>query len=414
MTPGLAKPLKLAELLGNPQSRLQFIHVAGTNGKGSTCAFLESIYREHGLRVGLYTSPHLVRFGERIQVNRTPIDESEVIRLTEKVMPLCAQFPSEDRPTFFEVVTAMALVHFAEQRCDLVIWETGLGGRLDATNIVRPLASVITSIGKDHEQWLGSTLTSIAREKAGIIKSQIPTLTTVTESEPLEVIRQTARTQASPLIEVDESRVEETLKNISSLPLLGQHQRRNAALAWETVRCLRSQWNIADSTCVAGLEKARWPGRFQIHKEGERIWILDGAHNPEGTQALQKTFCSYFPNQTATLIVGMLRDKHPSIMLEHLMPVANRVILTPVQSHRSLTSTELRDLYRNAKTPIQWEIYESLSEAIRSAPVSGIVLIAGSLYLIGEALEILRLSSSPQADERSLNEWSPRPLRLPL
>ena len=168
--PGLERAFKLAELAGRPQDKLIFIHVAGTNGKGSTCAMLESIYRHAGYKTGLYTSPHLISFAERIQINRQLIPEPEVARLVAQMRDLLAQLPEGDHPTFFEVVTIMALIWFAEQKCDIVIWETGLGGRLDATNIVTPLASVITNIQYDHQKWLGHTLPEIAREKAGIIK----------------------------------------------------------------------------------------------------------------------------------------------------------------------------------------------------------------------------------------------------
>src|SRR4051794_21520355 len=173
---GLENTQRLASLAGNPHDRLRFVHVAGTNGKGSTCAMLESIYRATGLRVGLFTSPHLVSFGERIQVNRKLISDREVVRLVLEMQRFLKEFPKEEHPTFFEVVTVMALRYFAAQKCDLVIWETGLGGRLDATNIVTPLASVITNIEYDHQEWLGATLSSIAREKAGIIKIGIPVL----------------------------------------------------------------------------------------------------------------------------------------------------------------------------------------------------------------------------------------------
>src|SRR5712672_1022394 len=186
---GLANTIKLASLAGNPQDNLRFIHVAGTNGKGSTCAMLESIYRTAGFRVGLFTSPHLVAFGERIQVNREIISEDEVVRLVSELKPLLATFSTDEHPTFFEVVTVMALLYFVERKCDLVIWETGLGGRLDATNIVQPLASVITNVHYDHQQWLGEKLSSIAFEKAGIIKPGIPAITATVEPEALEVIQ---------------------------------------------------------------------------------------------------------------------------------------------------------------------------------------------------------------------------------
>src|ERR1700690_3325846 len=197
---GLENTFKLAALAGNPQNCLRFIHVAGTNGKGSTCAMLESIYRAAGLRTGLFTSPHLVSFRERIQVNRQLISEAEVVRLVEALQPWLKQFPADHHPTFFEVVTVLALKFFAEQKCDLVIWETGLGGRLDSTNIVTPLASVITNIAFDHEQWLGDTLEKIAAEKAGIIKSGVPVVTATDAPEALAVIESTARKKSAPLI----------------------------------------------------------------------------------------------------------------------------------------------------------------------------------------------------------------------
>src|SRR5208337_2198974 len=213
---GLTNTFKLAALAGDPQRRLRFIHVAGTNGKGSTCALLESIYRTAGLRVGLFTSPHLVSFRERIQIDREPISEDEVAGLTGEMMALLkaewgtgdAGFDSAvvEHPTFFEVVTVMALKYFETRNCELVIWETGMGGRLDATNIVTPLASVITNIQYDHQKWLGETLESIAAEKAGIIKPGVPVITTAEAPEALRVIEETARRQHAPLTVVSEGR----------------------------------------------------------------------------------------------------------------------------------------------------------------------------------------------------------------
>ena len=197
---GLENALRLAALAGNPQERLRFIHVAGTNGKGSTCAMLEGIYRAAGLRVGLFTSPHLVSFAERIQVDRRLIGQDDVARLVEGMRSLLQSGDFRGAsPTFFEVVTVMALQYFAGQGCDLVIWETGLGGRLDATNIVTPLASVITNIQLDHQKWLGETVAEIAREKAGIIKPGIPVITSTADSAALEIIAQTARARQAPL-----------------------------------------------------------------------------------------------------------------------------------------------------------------------------------------------------------------------
>jgi dihydrofolate synthase/folylpolyglutamate synthase len=200
---GLENTFKLAALAGHPQEKLRFIHVAGTNGKGSTCAMLESIYRAAGLRVGLFTSPHLVSFRERIQVDRKLVSENEVVRLVAELQPLLNQFPPDHHPTFFEVVTVVALKFFAEQKCELVIWETGLGGRLDSTNIVTPLASVITNIALDHEQWLGDTLAKIAAEKSGIIKPGISVVTATDEPEALTVIEKTAWEKKAPLLKIN-------------------------------------------------------------------------------------------------------------------------------------------------------------------------------------------------------------------
>ncbi|HSY74381.1 MAG TPA: Mur ligase family protein, partial [Dongiaceae bacterium] len=252
---GLENTLKLAALVGNPQEKLRFIHVAGTNGKGSTCAMLESIYRAAGLRVGLFTSPHLVSFRERIQVNRQLIPENELVRLVEEFQPLLKEFSADNHLTLFEVVTVMALKFFAEQKCDLTIWETGLGGRLDATNIITPLASVITNIAFDHQQWLGDTLEKIATEKAGIIKPGIPVVTATEEKSALAVIEKIAREKNAPLTKInswEERRVAVPNQSqfgsptrrpsqIENLSLLGEHQKINAMLALATVEVLQKQ-----------------------------------------------------------------------------------------------------------------------------------------------------------------------------
>src|SRR5215207_8105555 len=241
---GLENTRKLAELSGNPHEQLRFIHVAGTNGKGSTCAMLESIYSAAGLRVGLFTSPHLISFRERIQVNRELISEAEVVTEAAAVQKLLGDFP-KDHPTFFEVVTIIALRHFAAKKCDLVIWQTGLGGRLDATNIVKPLASVITNVHLDHEKWLGQSIEQIAAEKAGIIKPGVPIVTAAREPA-LSVIAKTARANNSPLHVVTAS--------ITGVALLGNHQRLNTGLAFETVRVLQDQIPVSETTISTGLE----------------------------------------------------------------------------------------------------------------------------------------------------------------
>src|ERR1700722_1907110 len=271
---GLENTFRLAALAGNPQEKLRFIHVAGTNGKGSTCAMLENIYRAAGLRVGLFTSPHLVSFRERIQVNRQLIPESELVRLVEKIQPLLKQFPADNHLTLFEVVTVMALKFFAEQKCDLVIWETGLGGRLDATNIVTPLASIITYILLDHQQWLGDTLEKIAAEKAGIIKPKIPIVTATEEKSALAVIEKIAREKNASL------KIVNRLAGTLAPPLLGEHQKINAALALATVEVLQTQILVNEEKIREGLQNVNWPGRLQlIERPDGQKFLLDGAHN---------------------------------------------------------------------------------------------------------------------------------------
>ena len=407
---GLENTLQLAALAGNPQEQLRFIHVAGTNGKGSTCAMLESIYRAAGLRVALFTSPHLVSFRERIQVNRQLIGEAEVVRLVGELRPLFAHFPDGHHPTFFEAVTVMALKFFAEQRCDLVIWETGLGGRLDATNIVTPLASVITNIQFDHQQWLGDTLGKIAFEKAGIIKPGIPVVTATNEPEALAVIEKTAQEKRAPLARVRNS--DFGVRN-SELRLLGGHQQLNAALALATVEILQKQIPVADIAIHAGLANVNWPGRLQLvsHPSGRKI-LLDGAHNPAGAKTLSETLQKNFPTERLTLILGVLEDKDWRHICETLAPRAARIFTVPVASERSANSTELAAACRRFNISTEVSVCRSLDDALNQSADDRFVIITGSLYLVGEALELLGLSTAG-ADERGLNEWTAG-LSIPL
>jgi dihydrofolate synthase/folylpolyglutamate synthase len=436
---GLENTLKLAALAGNPQNQLRFIHVAGTNGKGSTCAMLESMYRAAGLRVGLFTSPHLVAFSERIQVNREPMPQSEVVRLVAEMRALLeqgwewpcagAQNPNSasetatrvpadlhptasELPTFFEVVTVMALRHFAARKCELVIWETGLGGRLDATNIVRPLASVITNIQHDHQQWLGETLASIAAEKAGIIKPGIPVITGTHAPEALKVIEETAHGQNASLTVVPVSDRQRPPLSTIQLPLLGQHQRMNAAVAIATVRALAAQISVGEDAVRAGLSGVHWPGRLQLVTsrlvENQRI-LLDGAHNVGGAEMLVAALREYFPSAKPALVLGILRDKDWPAMCETLAPLAGRILLVPVPSERSAAPQELAHACRRANPQAQVLAYASLAAALADAANIPFITIAGSLYLIGEAMELLHLSPGRTNSERGLNEWGGAP-----
>ncbi len=468
---GLENTFKLAALAGNPQDKLRFIHVAGTNGKGSTCAMLESIYRAAGLRVGLFTSPQLVSFRERIQVNRELISEKDVVRLVaslrEQSRRGVSRAPAAERgglsrdavavvetqgistafdrqepcalpsgapldrrdgcPTFFEFVTVMALNYFAEQHCDLVIWETGMGGRLDATNIVRPLASVITNIQFDHQKWLGNTLEEIAAEKAGIIKPGVPVITATDAPEALEVIARIACEKDVPLIKVGQASSPSVAGGTPALALLGEHQRLNAAVAVATVRVLQNKLPVSDEAIRRGLETVQWPGRLQLVTTATgQTFLLDGAHNAAGALALREALCSgairrAIPLRSSsakgirdirrqdagsTLILGVLEDKDWQRVCAALAPLAGRILLVPVPSERTAAPELLRDACAKINPAVQTIACPSLADALKQTANDPFVIITGSLYLVGEAMESLELSPAPAASERGLNEWT--------
>ena len=360
---GLENTRHLAALAGQPQEKLRFIHVAGTNGKGSTCAMLESIYRAVGLRVGLFTSPHLVSFRERIQVNRELISESEVVRLVAQIRPLLKHFPADHHPTFFEVATVTALKFFAEQKCDLVIWETGLGGRLDATNIVTPLASVITNIAFDHEQWLGDTLAKIAFEKAGIIKPGVPVITATEATEALRVIAQTAREQSAVLTSVQPHHASRITHHA---PLLGDHQKINAALALATVEILQPIIRVSEKQIRTGFATVNWPGRCQlVTRPGGQKMLLDGAHNVAGAKALRAALEKHFAGRKPVLIFGALQDKNWPDICRVLAPLAEKILTVPVASERAAAAIELAGAFHSANPAAKVTSFENLAAATK-------------------------------------------------
>jgi dihydrofolate synthase/folylpolyglutamate synthase len=431
---GLENTFKLAALASNPQDKLRFIHVAGTNGKGSTCAMLESIYRASGLRVGLFTSPHLVSFRERIQVNRQLIPESELSWLVEEIQPLLKQFPADNHLSLFEVVTVMALKFFAEQNCNLVIWETGLGGRLDATNIVTPLASVITNIAFDHQQWLGDTLEKIAAEKAGIIKPGVPVVTATDAPEALAAIGKIAAEKNAPLTIVAAdgnpplAKLAALCRDAATMPLPGEHQKINAALALATVEVLQKQIPVAEEEIRTGLANVSWPGRLQLiqRPNGQKI-LLDGAHNVAGVEALRAALRRGTPaSGTArfkieprpavpeadaptkyTFIVGFLGDKDWRPMCGILAPLAATIFTVPVASVRTADASDLAKAFHSANPQAQVVACKNFSEALNASKNEAFVVVTGSLYLVGEALERLGLSPT-SGGERLLNEWGAR------
>ncbi len=403
---GLDVPERLAELAGRPQDKLRFIHVAGTNGKGSVCAMLEAVFRAAGLKTGLYTSPHLVSFTERLQVNRANIPRVDVVRLVERLRPMMASFPPDEHPTFFEVVTVMALMWFAEQRVDIVVWETGLGGRLDATNIVTPLVSVITSIGLDHEKWLGETPALIAGEKAGIIKAGVPVVTGVTQPEPLAVIEAVAAARNARLTKVPPGK--NGIAGSANLSLIGSHQRHNAAVAEAALRAVATAFPINDDAIRFGLENTFWPGRLQRLQRGGQLLLLDGAHNPQGAAALAETLWEDFAGRSPALIFGAMKDKDVSTILGLLAPLGGRIVATKISSERALPAGELARLCLRANPSATVSEAQSVGDALEQVRDEPFVLLTGSLYFVGEALEFLGVLNSEGADEKALNDWKPK------
>lgn len=372
---GLENIRRLIDELGISLSGPKFLHVAGTNGKGSVCAMLDAICRAAGLRTGLFTSPHLVTFRERIRVDGEMIAEADVARGLTTMREASAEW--EFAPTFFELATALALQHFDRRGCEVVVFETGLGGRLDATNIVMPAVSIITSIALDHQQYLGDTLAAIASEKAGIFKPETPAVSAPQSEEVARVLERHA-------LEVGTLALDFVAApwTAGALNLAGSHQRWNAALAVHALAL--SGLRIHESAIARGLAGVDWPGRFQ--RCGERL-ILDGAHNPAAAVRLAETWREEFRDERATLILGVLADKELRPMCAALLPLAARVIAVPVRSPRTLAPEEVRSVVRELSPEMSCESAADLGSALeRAAGFAERALVCGSLFLVGEAL----------------------------
>ena len=375
--PGLETTWRLVDALGVDPARMKFIHVAGTNGKGSVCAMLDSICRAAGLKTGLFTSPHLITFRERIRVNGELIGEPEVAARLTAIRKLSAGW--NPAPTFFEITTALALAHFQSVSLDVVVLETGMGGSLDSTNIVTPLVSVLTPIDFDHERWLGATLPEIAAEKSGIIKPVVPVVSAPQPEEAAAVIKHIAHQRRALLHEV-----QSPIENVP-IGLAGDYQRWNAALAIHALD--HARLDIPLEAITRGLASVSWPGRFQ--RVTERI-IVDGAHNPAAARCLVETWRETFGDAKATLVLGILQDKNLRGICETLLPIATRVITVPVQNPRSSSAQELSEIIRCIAPGFLCLPSATLSGALRSADAhSEQILVAGSLFLVGETLGFL-------------------------
>ena len=364
--------------LNVPGPEQRIIHVAGTNGKGSVCALIDSISRAAGYRTGLFTSPHLVTYRERIRVSGEMIAPDKVASGLTTLRDLIKDW--EPHPTFFEITTALALVHFKNARCELLVLETGLGGRLDATNAVVPIVSVITPIGYDHEKWLGGTLEAIAGEKAGIIKTNVPIVSAKQEPAAEKVIRARAAECDAPLEFDDNTTVTERRYNVA---LVGRHQQQNAALAIAALRA--GNIAVTDDAIARGLASVDWPARFQ---QWDERTIVDGAHNPSGADVLVETWREQFSEERATIILAVLRDKNVAEIGRILAPIAARFILPQIRSERALTPAELACHLSALGLP--YCIVPSFADALDSARAHPErILITGSLHFSGEALATL-------------------------
>jgi len=350
------------------------IHVAGTNGKGSVCAMVDSICRAQGYRTGLFTSPHLVTFRERIRVNGEMISEEAVADGLTTIRNLVANW--DPHPTFFEVVTALALKHFWDTRIEIVILETGLGGRLDATNAIQSAVSVITPIDFDHEKWLGKTISEIAAEKAGIIKPGVSVVSAPQRVDAKKVIRARAAECQAPLEFVTTSYDE------TPIALAGPNQKENAALAIAALRAAKI--DIDESAIAQGLIHIEWPARFQ--RWDERT-IIDGAHNPSAARALAGTWREIFGDRRATLVLAILSDKNLRRICEALAPISESVLLPKIRSERAADPEELARVLANITPPLPYSITQSVDEALERARAKpNPILITGSLHFAGEVL----------------------------
>lgn len=406
---GLETERALLAHLNNPQDKLKVIHVAGSNGKGSVCAMLEAVLRAAGLKTGLYTSPHLIRFNERIRVNGEPISDAalaELITLVDAADQAASAQPNGRAATFFEFATALAFQYFQREQVDIAILETGLGGRLDATNVVTPLLAVICSISLEHTAFLGKDLLSIAQEKAGIIKPARPLIVGPLPQEAQTEIGRLAQQQHAPLIAATQSvsvqrlsqnhqgqkiKIESAANSYGSLtlPLIGKFQIINTAIAIATLEVL-ANLNAQDLPLAAvrkGLEQVSWPGRFQLISPVPRL-IVDGAHNPEAAAALAQALKDFLPATDIGLILGMCADKDLDGFLNPLAGLVKRCWLVPLNNVRGrppqdlLAATKARG-WPSALTNLSQALSESRSWALANA---GAVCATGSLFLTGQIL----------------------------
>ena len=381
-------------LFGEPQNACPMLHIAGTNGKGSTSAMLHAILSRAGYRTGLYTSPHLVSFTERIRIDRDEIAPDEVVSLAEEIW---ATTGAADVPlTFFEFVTVMAFLYFARHHAEVAVIEVGLGGRLDATNVITPMVSVITTISKDHEAYLGPDELAIAREKGGIIKPKIPVIIGKVSAEVQELLRSIATERGAPAYSLgadfsfflkdagvfDYTGIKQSFSNLE-LGLRGRHQRSNAAIAVAALE-LTDAFPAAESTLRAALKEVRWPGRLDVMLDRPMV-ILDGAHNPEGVRALVDEMSAMKRGRRVRLLFASMADKDWELMLDSLAKSVDEIVLTRVAMERSADPSEMaRKIAASTPHRVMDDPRKALGDLIDHAQENDVIVVAGSLYLLGE------------------------------
>ena len=394
---GLDRTRELLGKLNDPQKELKFIHIAGTNGKGSTAAMLSSILEEAGYRVGLYTSPFINRFNERMQVNHQPIPDEELAALTEYVRPHADAMA--DSPTEFELITALAMVWFARQNCDIVVLEVGMGGELDSTNIIdAPEAAVIAAMGMDHVKELGPTMADIARAKAGIIKEGGRVVSYGGNLEADEVIAAVCRARNASLCQPDFSAIVPGDFSLEGqtfsykgwrglrIPLVGAYQMNNAAVVLETVEVLRQRgWSVSDEAVRQGLADTRWPARFEVLRR-DPVFIVDGGHNPHGIRATAESLRRLSPGRKITFVTGVMADKDVEHILGLTVPLADQFFTVRPDNPRGMDAGELaaRIEAMGAKATACASVRDGVDRAIQAEGPHGVACALGSLYMSGE------------------------------
>lgn len=405
---GLERITELLERMGRPQDCLRFVHVAGTNGKGSTCAYLASVLQASGYRTGLFTSPYVIEFAERIRIDGVNIPHDDLMSVTLFVREHAEAMASEsgEHPTEFELMTAVAFEHFARSQCDVVVCEVGLGGRLDSTNIIQdPEVCVITRIGLDHTDFLGDTPAAIAGEKAGIIKPSAPVVSwPQDDEEAMRVIEDAAASCDSQLIVPDfhqlhvQPIVEGGRRAFAykgrefSTKLLATYQPYNATLAVEALNVLRQRgWGISQGALVRGIADASWPGRFEVVEAGAPPVIVDGGHNPQGAAVLADSLRDVYPDKRVVFVMSVLADKDYRAMIEAVVPLAGAFVCATPPNPRALKAQELADVVRahGVDAYVSSSFEDALVQARELATPEDVICAFGSLYSIGDIMRAL-------------------------